>query len=70
MWEEFQLPLYIEGALGGTVGGNFPPNSPYIRWGAVYRAPLEQALASEAASSVMTCVHDAQANKASNCVAR
>ena len=25
---EFQLPLYIRGALGGTVGSDFPPNLP------------------------------------------
>jgi len=40
-------PPDIGGALGGTVGGNFPQSSPSVGWGAVPREPLEQAYESQ-----------------------
>ena len=42
MWGEFQLPPYIEGAVGGTVGSDF--RSPDMGWGEGWGAPLELAL--------------------------
>ena len=44
MWGEFQLPPHIVGDMGGAVGALAPPKTPYVGWGAVWGAPLEQAL--------------------------
>ena len=44
MWGEFQLPLYIGGAIGGTVGSDFPYSSPDMGWGEGWGVPLEVAL--------------------------
>ena len=44
MWGEFQLPPHIGGVVRGAVGALAPPKPPYVGWGALSRAPLEEAL--------------------------